>query len=89
MSNRLIALLGGLAIGIGTVIATGALDAEAERPAPVGAHRHFIIDSSGSKVYIGPNFCDVEASAQGFASFHRKVHVEDPGLVDVDSESCN
>ena len=89
MSNRLIALLAGLAIGLGTVIATGAFDAEAGRPAPVSAHRHYVLDSTGSKAYVGPNFCEVEASAQGFAAFHHKVHLKDTGLAEVRSEPCN
>ena len=89
MGNRLIALLAGFAIGLGTVVASGGLDAEADRPAPVGAHRHYVIDSGDSRVYIGPNFCEVNASAQGFAAFHQKVHVKDPGLVDVLSEPCD
>ena len=68
-------------VGVGVV--------QADPPAPVGAHRHFITDSAGNKVYVGPNFCDIDATAQGFAGFHHKVHLTDPGLVDVLSEGCN
>ena len=62
--------------------------ASAEAPSPVGAHRHYIFAADGSKVYVGPNFCDIDAAVQGFAGFHHKVHLTDPGLVDVRSEGC-
>lgn len=88
MRTRLIALFTGLALGVGVAVA-GSLSVEADRPAPVGAHRHYVETSSGGKVYIGPNFCEVNASAQGFAAFHHKVHLTDPGIVDVRSEPCN
>lgn len=88
MRIRLIALLVGVALGVGPAVA-GALSVEADKPPPVGAHRHYQVTSSGAKAYIGPDFCEVNASAQGFAAFHHKVHVTDPGSVDVLSEPCN
>lgn len=89
MPNRLIALLVGFVVGLGAVVSSGGFDAEAGRPELVRAHRHYVINAGGSKVYIGPNFCENLAADQGFAAFHHKVHVKDPGLVDVLSEPCN
>ena len=62
-------------------------NAFADAPTPVGPHRHYILVAD-EKVYVGPNFCDVDASAQGFYGFHHKVHLTDPGMVDVKSEGC-
>jgi hypothetical protein len=73
-----------LGIGFGTVA-----NVSADKPGPpVGAHRHFFLDPNGNKVYVGPNFCEISASDQGFYGFHWEVHVKDPGLVNVDSEGC-
>jgi hypothetical protein len=47
-----------------------------------------VVNAGGSKVYVGPDFCGIDAEAQGFAAFHHKVHVKDPGLVDVFFEPC-
>jgi len=85
MRTKLTALLVGVTVG--TAVALGSGVVSAERPGPVGAHRHFIVEN-GVNVYVGPNFCDVDAAEQGFAGFHHKVHITDPGLVDVMSEGC-
>jgi hypothetical protein len=79
--------MAGIAIVAGGVANT-AIDVSADRPAPIGAHRHYKFAANGDKVYVGPNFCDVDASAQGFYGFHQKVHVTDPGLNDILSEGC-
>lgn len=86
MKRYLFVFLASVLIGTAFAFASGGVSAE--KPPPIGAHRHFIVSSSGDKVYVGPNFCDVGASAQGFYGFHNKVHVKDPGLVDVMSEAC-
>jgi len=85
MKARIAALIFGVAFGLALVFGSGA--AQADKPPPIGAHRHYVLVND-SKVYIGPNFCDVDAAAQGFEPFHLKVHVTDPGLVDVLSEGC-
>ena len=59
----------------------------AEEPGLVAAHRHYVIQEDGSKLYIGPNFCTNAATDQGFAAFHQNVHAADISL-DVWSEGC-
>ena len=86
MKAKITALITALAVG--TVVMLGVGVVEANPPSLVRPHRHYIESSAGEKVYMGPNFCDVTASDQGFAAFHHKVHVKDPGLVDVKSEPC-
>jgi hypothetical protein len=85
MKTRIAALIFGVTIGTSLVLGSGA--ALADKPTPVNAHRHYIM-VNGAKVYIGPNFCDIDALAQGFAAFHHHVHLTDPGLIDVLSEPC-
>ena len=60
----------------------------ASPPTPVGAHRHYIIAGDGSKVYVGPNFCGIDAAETGFAAYHYQVHLTDPGVVDAKAEGC-
>jgi hypothetical protein len=77
-----------VSLGVALLIAA-VLPALAE-PAPVvKPHRHYIIQG-GEKVYVGPNFCEVAASDQGFYEFHANVHKGLPELaaVDVKSEPC-
>ena len=61
----------------------------AEPAPPVKPHRHYILQG-GEKVYVGPNFCEIPASAQGFYNFHENVHKGLPELaaVDVKAEPC-
>ena len=40
-----------------------------------GAHRHFTFAGDGEKVYVGPNYCDIQVNDRGFNAFHQKVHV--------------
>lgn len=87
MKFRLLSIMAGVAIVAGG-IANTAIDVSADKPAPVVPHRHYKFTASGEKVYVGPNFCDVEASAQGFYGFHHNVHLTDPGLNDIHSEAC-
>jgi hypothetical protein len=47
----------------------------AEPAPPVGRHRHYVIASSGEKVYIGPDFCNMDVTTTGFAQFHANVHL--------------
>ena len=82
MKRAIVSLL----VGSGLLASAGV--ALAAAPIPVGAHRHFILVND-EKVYVGPNFCELDATEQGFAGFHRKVHLTDPGLVDVKSEGCS
>jgi hypothetical protein len=61
--------------------------ADADPAPPVAPHRHYKINGNGGKVYIGPNFCDMDANAQGFYNFHANVH--ENGLSDrVFGEPC-
>lgn len=76
----------GVLMASATLVA-GAGAAVAAAPPPVGAHHHYILVNE-AKVYVGPNFCAIPASEQGFAAFHAKVHLTDPGLVDVRAERC-
>ena len=85
MKKHLAALALGTTLGIGFILGSGAISAQ--KPTPVAAHRHFIVVNE-EKVYLGPNFCDLDAAEQGFAGFHHKVHLTDPGINDVDSEGC-
>lgn len=75
------------AITFSGLSALNAPSASADAPPLVGRHRHYILVNE-EKVYIGPNFCDIAASDQGFAAFHKHVHLTDPGVVDVRSEAC-
>ena len=86
MRSKLVALFAGLAMGASLFVGLGG--AQADAPPPIGAHRHFKIAASGEKVYVGPNFCDVSASDQGFYGYHYKVHAKDPGINDILSEGC-
>lgn len=86
MKRSFPALFSGLIVGAALVATVG--EATADAPPPVPAHRHYKLAASGEKVYVGPNFCEVAASAQGFYGFHAKVHLTDPGTNDILSESC-
>lgn len=86
MKRSILALLPGLIVGAALVGTVG--EATADAPAPVPAHRHYKFVAGGGKVYVGPNFCEVAAAAQGFYGFHAKVHLTDPGTNDVLSEAC-
>ena len=83
---RIAALLLGITIGLGVMAISGPV--AADTPTPVPAHRHFKYNASGEKVYVGVNFCDNAATADGFSSFHYNVHVIDPGMNDILSEPC-
>jgi len=87
MKRSILTLLSGLIVGSALLATVG--DATADAPGPVGAHRHYRLAANGDKVYVGPNFCDVEAAAQGFYGFHAKVHLTDPGINDILSEGCS
>ena len=78
MKARLIALGAGVTLGAALVFGSGA--ALADKPAPVPPHRHYMV-VNGTNVFVGPNFCAVEATAQGHAAFHHKVHVTNPGVI--------
>jgi hypothetical protein len=86
MKRGLLALISGLIAGSVLVVTVGV--AAADAPPPVQPHRHYKFPANGEKVYVGPNFCDGEAAAQGFYGFHARVHVEDPGINDILRESC-
>lgn len=68
--------------------AFGALTASADPAPPVGRHRHYILNGNGERVYVGPDFCNVDATEIGFAQYHARVHVTDPGKVDVRATGC-
>ena len=86
MKTRFAALVFGVTFGVSLALGSGA--AFADKPGPVPPpHRHYVLVND-SKVYVGPNFCAVPASEQGWVAFHHKVHVTDPGLVDVLAEGC-
>ena len=85
IKHHVLVWLASLLIGASLVFVSG--EVSAQKPSLVGAHQHFIT-VNGEKVYVGPNFCEVDASAQGFSGFHHKVHLTDPGLVNVNSEGC-
>jgi hypothetical protein len=86
MKRSILTLLSGLIVGAALVGTVG--EAAANAPAPVPPHRHYKFAANGEKVYVGPNFCDVDAAAQGFYGFHAKVHVTDPGINDISPEPC-
>lgn len=77
----------GAAFAVSGLGAIGAPTASADAPPLVRAHRHYILVNE-ARVYVGPDFCSNAAPAQGFAAFHKNVHLTDPGLVDVRSEAC-
>lgn len=78
MKRTIVSLL----VGSGLLVSAGV--ALAAAPTPVPAHRHYTLVND-EKVYVGPNFCELDAAEQGFAGFHHKVHA-DLGL--VESEGC-
>lgn len=86
MKRSILALIPGLIVGAVLVATVG--EAAADAPEPVPPHRHYKLAANGEKVYVGPNFCDIEAAAQGFYGFHHKVHATDPGVNDILSEGC-
>jgi hypothetical protein len=83
---RIAALLLGITVGLGVMATSGRVTADS--PAPVPPHRHYKLLASGEKVYVGPRFCDNIAASQGFYRFHQRVHLTDPGINDIKSESC-
>ena len=86
MKARLFALIFGLVLGLAGVLGPRAAIADQPGPPPQ-PHRHYIL-VDGAKVYVGPNFCEVSESIQGWTSFHYMVHLTDPGLIDVSAEGC-
>ncbi len=86
MKRGILALISGSIVGSVLLVTVGV--AAADAPPSVAPHRHFKYAANGEKVYVGPNFCDVEAAAQGFYGFHAKVHAQDPGVNDIQSEPC-
>jgi hypothetical protein len=82
---RIAMLLLGITIGIGFMAVSRHV--AADTPTPVTAHRHFKISDTGEKIYVGPNFCDNDATGDGFANFHRNVHLY-PGMNGIQSELC-
>ena len=84
MKKYIASLALGTAIGIAVVFGSGVVSAAG--PTPVGAHRHYIVVNE-ERVYVGPNFCELDATAQGFAAFHAQVHLGAPGL-DVQATGC-
>ena len=85
MKTKLLALVAGIAISSGFVLGAGIVQAEKPAPTPT-AHRHYILAGNGEKVYVGPNYCDIQVNDQGFTAFHQKVHV--PNIGTVVSEGC-
>jgi hypothetical protein len=85
---RIAVLLLGITIGIGFMAASRHV--AADTPASVAAHRHFFKSSdTGEKIYVGPNFCNNTATADGFANFHYNVHKAQPGINNnIQSEDC-
>jgi len=59
----------------------------AEPAPPVGAHRHWFEAANGEQVWIGPNFCEMDVTRNGFAQFHANVHVSSIPL-DVHAAAC-
>ena len=88
---RIAALLLGITIGLEVTAMSGIMISRhvaADSPAPVLPHRHYKYTASGEKLYVGPNFCANAATRQGFYAYHRNVHLTDPGINDIRSESC-
>jgi hypothetical protein len=88
---RIAALLLGITIGLEATAMSGIMISRhvaADTPAPVPPHRHYKYTASGEKLYVGPNFCANAATGQGFYAYHRNVHLTDPGMNDIRSESC-
>jgi hypothetical protein len=88
---RIAALLLGITIGLEVTAMSGIMISRhvaADTPAPVLPHRHYKYTASGEKLYVGPNFCANAATGQGFYAYHRNVHLTDPGMNDIRSESC-
>jgi hypothetical protein len=67
---------------------TALVTVSSSEPAPpVAPHRHYFIAGNGEKVYVGPDFCNIDATKNGFAQFHANVHIS-AIPVDVHGERC-
>jgi hypothetical protein len=62
-------------VAVGCIFAAAAVPAGADHVRP---HRHFIITPSGQMVEVGPRFCDMPETGQGFDQFHANVHMGHP-----------
>lgn len=83
MRKTVLGMAAAAVLGVGFFTGT----AYADPAPPVPPHRHYIV-VNGEQVNVGPDFCHVDASANGFAQFHANVHLTDPGTVDVKSGAC-
>jgi hypothetical protein len=84
LKKHIAALVIGIVVGISVVFGSGAVFAAKPGPAPA-PHRHYIMVNE-EKVYVGPDFCEVAASEQGWVAYHYKVHLTNIG--EVFSEDC-